>query len=169
MRRHLAESSEGTPARVLSPGALLELVRGVVGSGGSIWIRVTGISMNPVLREGDSVLLAAPRRRVRRGDVVFLDVEGTPLLHRVRRHEAGVLVTRGDAACRDDDRVSSDACIAQAVASRRGALTVALTLTLRFGVVPFLRMLAWKVRAGVPSSMFRTIQPLSRAVTRARS
>ena len=151
MQRQGPRLPEAPNARVIAPGALLDLVRGVVASGGSVWIRVTGISMNPVVREADSVLLTRPRRGPRRGDVVFLDLRGKPVLHRVRVLAPGVLVTRGDAACRDDEPVLPDAYVAQAVAVRRGGVTIALTPTLRFGVMPILWMLAWKFRVRVPS------------------
>jgi len=165
----VAESMEHAQARVLPASGLIELVRGVVASGGSLWVRVTGISMNPVLREGDSVLLAPPRRRLRRGDVVFLDFRGRPLLHRVQTNAAGMLVTRGDATCRDDEPVPSDACVAQAVAARRGTTILALTLTLRVGIKPLLWLVAWKIRTGLPPSVARTVTPLSRAIRRAIS
>lgn len=163
MRRQGSKLLEAADTRVVAPGALLDLVRGVVASGGSLWVRVTGLSMNPLIREGDSVLLARPLRPARSGDVVFLDIRGMPVLHRVRTHAPGVLVTRGDAACRDDEPVLLNACVAQAVAVRRGSVTIVLAPTLRFGVMPFLWMLAWKLRVRVPSSISRTIQPLSRA------
>lgn len=168
MQGYAADFPEHVDIRVLPPGGLLELVRGIVVSGGSLWIRVTGISMNPIIREGDSVLLVRPRRAPRRGDVVFVDVRGMPVLHRVRRNTAGVLVTRGDATTRDDEQVSCGACIAQAVAARRGDVTMALTPTLRFGIAPFLWLIAWTFRARILSSMARTFQPLSRALGRPR-
>jgi signal peptidase I len=144
-------------------------VRGVVGAGGSLWIQVTGISMNPVLRDGDGVLLAGFARAPRPGDVLFLDVSGRPLLHRVTRIESGKIVTRGDAALTDDAPVSPAACVAHALAVRRGAVTVALTPTLRFGVKALLWFAAWEIRLRLPTSMSQRVQPISRAITRALS
>jgi signal peptidase I len=147
----------------------MDLVRGVVSGGGELWIQVTGISMNPWLREGDSVLLAGLARPPRRGDVIFLDAGGRPLLHRVRRIESGGVVTRGDAALTDDAPVSPAACIAHALAVRRGEVTVALSPTLRFGLKALLWFAAWQLRLRVPSAMSQRVQPLSRAITRALS
>ena len=161
--------SPSAPTRILSAEGLTEVVRAVVGAGGSLWIRVTGISMNPLVREGDSVLLARLTRPVRRGDVLFLDVEGRPLLHRVRRIASGRIVTRGDSALTDDAPVPAAACVAHALAVRRGPVNIALSPTLRFGAKPLLRLAAWTLRARVPQSINRGVKPLSRAIARALS
>lgn len=167
MPRPLAEPP--VAARILSPEALLELVRGVVSARGSVWIRVTGISMNPLIREGDSVLLAPLSRGPRRGDVLFLDIESRPLLHRVRCIRGGEVVTRGDAALTDDSPASANACVARALAVRRGSVTVALAPTLEFGLKAVLWSVAWAVRTSLPSLMAQRVQSRSRAFTRALS
>jgi hypothetical protein len=155
--------------RILPSSGLIDLVRGVVSEGAALWIQVTGISMNPLLREGDSVLLARLARPPRRGDVVFLDVDGRPLLHRVRRVAAAGLVTGGDAAQTNDPLVPPAACVAHALAVRRGSITVALTPTLQFGIAPLLWFTAWAMRARIPASMDRGVKPLTRAIARALS
>lgn len=165
----IAESSRLPAARVLTAQRLIEVVRGVVADGGALWIRVTGISMNPGFREGDSVLLAKLARQPRRGDVVFLDVAGTPLLHRVRRNDGGRLTTRGDAAMTDDAPVSVAACVAHALAVRRGTVTIALLPTLRLGVAPLLWRATWEIRVRLPALIGRRVKPLSRALVRALS
>lgn len=169
MARHLADSPGSAVARILPSQDLIDLVRGVVGAGGSLWIQVTGISMNPVIQEGDSVLLAQLARAPRRGDVLFIDAGGRPLLHRVKRIESERIVTRGDAALTDDAPVSPAACVAHALAARRGPVTVALTPTLRLGVKALLWYAAWQIRVRVPFSLSQRVQPLSRAITRALS
>ena len=163
-----AESSTRS-VRILPADELIDLVRGVVSAGGSLWIQVTGISMNPLVREGDSVLLTALARPARRGDVLFLDAPGQPLLHRVRRLRDGMIVTRGDAAGTDDVPVSPSACVAHALAVRRESVTVALAPTVQLGIKPLLWLLAWRLRLRIPSSMGRRVQPLSRAIVRALS
>jgi hypothetical protein len=169
MQRLDADRASPSPARILPPQQLIDLVRGVASAGGALWVQVTGISMNPVIREGDSVLLAGFTRSPRSGDVVFLDIAGTPLLHRVRQVDAGTIVTRGDAARMDDAPAAAAACVAQAVAVRRGSVMVAMTPTLRFGVKALLWFAAWEVRLRVPSSLGPRVKPLSRAITRALS
>ena len=156
-------------ARILPADGLVDLVRGVVGAGGSLWIQVTGISMNPLLREGDGVLLTALARPARPGDVLFLDASGQPLLHRVHRLTNGMIVTRGDAARTDDVPVPPSACVARALAVRRGSVTVALAPTVRLGIKPLLWLLAWRLRLRIPAWMGRRVKPLSRAIVRALS
>lgn len=165
----LAADSSAVAARTLPADGLIELVRGVASAGGSVWIQVTGISMNPLIREGDSVLLTPLTRLPRPGDVLFLDAAGTPLLHRVRRLADGMVVTRGDAALADDVPVLPSACLARAVVLRRGSITMVLVPTWRFGVKPLLWLAAWQLRVRIPSSMGRRVKPLSRAVIRALS
>jgi hypothetical protein len=164
----VADVASAVP-RVLPPHRLTELVRGVVRADGSVWMRVTGISMNPVVREGDAVLLEPLRRAPRRGDVVFVDAASGPLLHRVRHANSREVITRGDAATRDDPSVPPWACLAQAVAVRRGSVTIALTPTLRLGPVALLWSAAWGLRLRLPAPIARTFTPLSRAIVRAFS
>jgi peptidase S24-like protein len=157
------------PARVLTPVRLLEVVRGVTEAGGNVWVRVTGISMNPILREGDSVLLGGFARPPQRGDVVLISVAGAPVLHRVVLRDALRVVTRGDAARADDLPVPHSACVGHALLARRESYLVALTPTLRFGVRPFLWFLAWRLRARVPSWLLRRASPVTHAIVRAIS
>jgi hypothetical protein len=164
-----ADAGSSALPRVLPPEQLIELVRGVVTSGGALWIHVTGLSMNPIVREGDAVLLERLRRAPQRGDVVLVDAASGPLLHRVRYSDARAVITRGDSTTTDDPPVSPSACLAQAVAVRRGSVTIALTPTLRLGPIPLLWSAAWAVRLRVPASIARTFSPLSRAIVRAIS
>lgn len=169
MPRPFAESAPAASVRILSSQGLIDLVRGVVTEGGSVWIQVTGISMSPLFREGDSVLLTGLSRAPRRGDVLFVDIGGRPLLHRVRRIASDRIVTRGDASLTDDAPVPLTAAVAHALAVRRGPATVALMPTLRFGAKALLWFAAWRVRVRIPSSVDRRVKPLSRAIIRALS
>src|SRR5688500_17309650 len=167
MQRQDAELASSPAARVLPAQDLIDLVRGVTGAGGSLWVQVTGISMNPMVREGDSVLLAGLTRSPRRGDVVFVDVGGTPLLHRVRELDGGMVLTRGDASLADDAPAPTSACVARALVVRRGSATVALTPTLRFGVKALLWFAAWTIRVRIPSPSGSRVRAPSRGITRA--
>ena len=165
----LSAKTSTVATRSVPPDALIDLVRGVASAGGSVWLQVRGISMNPVIREGDSVLLTALARPPQPGDVLFLDAAGKPLLHRVHRLADGMVVTRGDAALTDDVPVSPSACVARAVVLRRGPVTIALAPTLRFGIKPLLWLAAWQLRIRMPSPMGKRVKPLSRAIVRALS
>lgn len=67
-----------------------DTIRAVLDSGGEFRIYPQGTSMLPLLREGrDSVSLAKPEGRLRRGDIAFYQREnGAYILHRVIRAES---------------------------------------------------------------------------------
>jgi hypothetical protein len=143
---------EAAPAYVarVRPEALIEIVRTTVSLGGAIWIRVTGKSMNPIIRHGDRVLITASRGALRRGTVVLLDAGATPLLHRVVSHGAGWLITRGDSRKLNDQPHPITSILGRAIVVRRGGVTICLAPTLAFGFAPLLRAVAWWFRTLVP-------------------
>jgi hypothetical protein len=142
------------PARVarVKPEALIEIVRATVSVGGAIWIRVTGKSMNPIIRHGDRVLITRSRGTPPRGAVVLLDGGGTPLLHRVAAQRAGFVVTRGDSRTMNDAPHPMSSILGRAVVVRRGGVTICLAPTIAFGVVPLVRAVAWWIRTRVPEA-----------------
>ena len=136
-------------ARVL-PESLIEIVRAAVSAGGAIWIRVTGKSMNPLIRHGDRVLLAGLRGAPRRGQVVLLDAGGSPLLHRIVSRDSGSVVTRGDSRRTSDRPHPTSSIVAQALVVRRSGTTICLAPTLAFGLMPLVRAGAWWLRVRLP-------------------
>ncbi|MCI5131494.1 MAG: hypothetical protein D3904_08200 [Candidatus Electrothrix sp. EH2] len=80
-----------------------ELIRSLLHQGISVRVRVSGRSMQPLLKDGDIVELAPveePYPRI--GDIVFFrDQSGNPLLHRLIRRryrdKLRYLQTKGDA------------------------------------------------------------------------
>ncbi len=64
-----------------------------------------GNSMSPFIRDGDLVYLK-PCSRYRVGDVVLSGTEHGVVLHRIVRMTSGQVVTRGDAAGREDPPVA---------------------------------------------------------------
>jgi hypothetical protein len=140
------------PARVarVRPEALIEIVRTTVSVGGAIWIRVTGKSMNPIVRHDDRVLITASRGVPRRGAVLLLDAAGTPLLHRVVSHSAGWVITRGDSRKLNDAPHPISSILGRAILVRRGGVAICLAPTLVFGLAPLLRAVAWWFRVRVP-------------------
>jgi hypothetical protein len=91
-------------------------------------------------------------------------MNGNPILHRVRRRHGTSIVTRGDASRHDDSPVSVDNCVGLAVAVRRNGALIALTPTLRFGLLPLIRYAAWSLRIRVPPGV---TGPLFHAIGRA--
>lgn len=87
------------------------------------FIRITGHSMLPLLRDGDQVLVAHGYAGVRRGDVVVLRHNSALVAHRVLRifsDEAGTqLLTKGDNASQFDPVVSAEAILGRVLAVKR--------------------------------------------------
>jgi peptidase S24-like protein len=132
------------------PEALIEIVRAAVSAGGAIWIRVTGKSMNPLIRHGDRVLLASQRGAPRRGQVVLLDAGGSPLLHRIVRGDGESVVTRGDNRRTSDRPHPTSSIVAHALVVRRSGTSICLAPTLAFGLMPLVRAGAWWLRVRLP-------------------
>jgi hypothetical protein len=63
-----------------------------------------------------------------------------------------------------DTPVSVDNCVGLAVAVRRNGALIALTPTLRFGLLPLIRYAAWSLRIRVPPGV---TGPLFHAIGRA--
>ncbi|MEJ7811603.1 MAG: nucleotidyltransferase family protein [Gemmatimonadaceae bacterium] len=148
-----ASGPGATPASApvvhLSGGRLAELVAGVTGVRGEMWMVVTGKSMMPALAPNDRVLLGAPRPRARVGDVVLRAGDDAPVLHRVVRSTTAGVVTRGDACMADDAPVPPASVIARAIAVARGEIITPLSVSPRFGPRPLVGFLVSRVRVRV--------------------
>ena len=132
----------------LRPEALLQLVRQVIGEGGSLWIGAQGPSMSPTIRDADHVLLA-PVGNLRRGHIVLADVAGRAVLHRVTATDERHVWTAGDGVlCTDPPRLRSS-IIARAIARERGGRITALAWQSELGALPLARGLWWEMRLGV--------------------
>jgi signal peptidase I len=98
----------------------------ILAGGNELVVRVTGGSMAPILRDGDTVTLRrADASAVRPGDIVFYRrAAGPGVLHRVirrRRLRDGRLLfqTMGDALCTPEQPFDQEALLGMAVAVRR--------------------------------------------------
>jgi len=138
-------------ARV-EPAALLEIARAAISVGGAVWIRVTGKSMNPLIRHGDRVLVGALRTAPAVGAIVLLDAGGMPLLHRVVAKSGDTITTRGDSRRTSDQPRRVTDVVGRAVIVRRGGTPICLVPTLAFGIAPLFRALAWWVRVRIPGT-----------------
>jgi Peptidase S24-like len=114
--------------------------------GASEWVAVSGVSMLPLIRSGDEVLVRFGPERPKRGEIVLFWENGRMVVHRLvrtrSRREGDVLVTRGDGtlsfdrpfpagesfgivrACR---RTETDALVPIAAGGRRGAFVAAVS------------------------------------------
>lgn len=146
--RTLAERTLPPVCEVSGP-ALLEIARAATGTGGCLWIRVTGKSMNPLIRHGDRVLVAPLRAPARVGQIVLLDSGGAPLLHRIVDIDGGWLITRGDSRRSFDPRLPAAAVLGRVMAVRRGDTVLCVAATFSFGLLPLLRGCVWGLRMQV--------------------
>lgn len=91
------------------------------------WWRPRGYSMQPVIEDGDRVLVApVDPRRLRVGDIVKFRLGDQLRMHRlVARRRGGQLVFRGDASD-TEEVVATPAVIGIAVAVERGGRIIAL-------------------------------------------
>lgn len=122
-----------------------EALRLRLAANGEQWIRATGGSMWPTIRDGDEVLVTAPIGDPRIGQVVLVEASARLVLHRVAR-AAGRLTTIGDASEQEDGPLRPGAIVATAIAARREGRTIALAPTLRFGPAAVARWAAYAIR-----------------------
>ena len=89
----------------------LELILALLRQGLTVRLRVSGISMLPLIQEGDVVeVTPLCEKKIRRGDIVFFcDHQGNPFIHRLHRlrYDSKVLhlQTKGDACAGYDPAV----------------------------------------------------------------
>ena len=124
--------------RVVTP-LLQDLVRG----GRVVRVRVTGHSMSPFIRSGDTVQIEPLVARVRFGDVVAAVSNGRLLIHRLVSFGSEPLATRGDVALLDDTALAAADLLGRVTVVVRGGQRVRLGL----GVERIL--LAWLSRLGL--------------------
>lgn len=95
-------ATHGARVPQVTGDTLAQIVRSVTREGGRMWLIATGTSMVPTIRAGDRILLTPVRGDLHVGDIVFVENDGQPLLHRVERLMGNSLITRGDACPRSD-------------------------------------------------------------------
>ena len=89
---------ETAPIRVIPTEEYFSLVRRQLAENGHAYVRVTGSSMRPLLRDRESIVIVEDVKRVppQKGDVVLYRAGGGYVLHRVMRADAGDFLIRGD-------------------------------------------------------------------------
>lgn len=107
------------------PG-VLEVVREVLAVAGTVRARAAGRSMWPTVRDGSVVTLIRLESTVRPGQVVLMDWNGLPVLHRVLRVEGDLVHTIGDACVYPDapTRLADVLALAITVRDNRGMITL---------------------------------------------
>jgi hypothetical protein len=123
----------GRGLKLSGPG-VLETIREVIAVAGTVKARAAGTSMWPTIPDGSLVTLIRLDRSIRPGQIVLIDWNGMPVLHRVERVVGDLVHTIGD-ACTDPDPPTSFAdvvALATSVADNRGEIT--LTGSWRHGI-----------------------------------
>ena len=102
-----------------------EILRERLGAGESIWLPIRGRSMRPLLRSG-ALILVAPAARVRFGDVLAYESEGTLVCHRVIGRRGAALLTRADHRAVGPELVTLPQIVGIVTAFERRGVTVDL-------------------------------------------
>lgn len=129
----------------------------LLGAGRTLRFTAKGDSMDPLIRDGDTLFLApANLSRIKFGDVVFfVNSEGMPLIHRViktqKRGKERWLLIRGDRGNRVDGYFPPVEVFGQVIAFERAGLQIRADQP----VYRFLgRLAAWRSRAFPTSPRF---------------
>lgn len=117
------------------------LIRQQLADKGQAFVRVTGISMQPLLRHVRDGVILAPPSRIRRGDIVLFDRRnGHYALHRVIRAQKSGFTMAGDNQWHVEKDLPYDQVVGVAIAIDRNGRRIPCT---NF----FIKIYAWAVPA----------------------
>jgi Peptidase S24-like len=103
-----------------------EIVRERIDAGEATWLPVRGRSMQPLLASGSRILVA-PAARVRFGDLLAYECEGTIVCHRMIGRRGAHLMTRADHRGAGPEHVRPAQILGVVTALERGRAVVDLT------------------------------------------
>jgi peptidase S24-like protein len=103
-----------------------EIVRERIGAGEPTWLPVHGRSMRPLLASGSRILVA-PAARVRFGDLLAYECEGTVVCHRVIGRRGAHVMTRADHRGAGPELVRPDQIVGVVTALERSGVVIHLT------------------------------------------
>jgi Peptidase S24-like len=103
-----------------------EILRERIDAGEPTWLPVRGRSMRPLLASGSRILVA-PAARVRFGDLLAYECEGTVVCHRVIGRRDAHLMTRADHRGAGPELVRLDQIVGVVTAFERGGAVIHLT------------------------------------------
>jgi len=107
----MAPASPHTVSLAWPMEVVLALAREQLDHEKSLRLATQGHSMWPRLRDGDVVVVEPLLGPPRVGDVVLIATPSRLILHRVIRSDAHAIITKGDAAPRDDGPIPRDAIL----------------------------------------------------------
>src|SRR2546430_10384553 len=114
-----------SPAALWRP-IVTEILRERIGAGEPTWLPVRGRSMRPLLSRGTRILVARATR-IRRGDLVAYEHEGTIVCHRALGRRGPALLTRADHRGAEAERVMPAQIVGVVISLKRAGAVVDLT------------------------------------------
>jgi hypothetical protein len=102
-----------------------DILRTRLGAGEHVWLPVRGSSMLPLLTRGTRIRVA-PAARVRFGDLLAYECEGSVVCHRVIGRRGGTLLARADHRGAGPDVVTRSQVLGVVSALERRGVTVDL-------------------------------------------
>lgn len=120
-----SHSDSSLPGRAPLPPDALKTALELWGQAGEAhYLPVRGMSMLPLLRDGDYLLLAHGNRDIRRGDIVVFQRPDGLIAHRVLqildRESGRALLTKGDYVSGIDPQIAAEELLGRVLAVRRG-------------------------------------------------
>jgi hypothetical protein len=124
--RSTADVADPRAGFKLAGPAMLEVVREAIAIAGFARVRAAGMSMWPTLGDGSLVTVVALPATLRPGQIVLMDWNGRPVLHRVVRVSGDTIVTLGDSNLQADPptQVANVCALATSVTDGRGVVTL---------------------------------------------
>jgi hypothetical protein len=135
------ESGLGAEDVHFSGSDFLELLRPLLDGGHTVRFQAHGVSMTPVIRNGDTVTVSPiSAYSIQLGDVVAAEspLMGRVVLHRVIKREPGGLILRADNAGVPDGFVAERAVMGKVVCVHRNGQSVRLAKGLEAMMLAFL-------------------------------
>ncbi len=134
-------SKADAPVRAIPTEAYFALVRQKLFEEGRAYVRVTGMSMWPLLHHLRDGVILAPPDRIRAGDIVLFDRRtGRYALHRVIRIKGNVFTMAGDNQAHAEKNLPCDQIVGVAVAIDRKGRQIA---SRNFGMRIYALALTW--------------------------
>jgi signal peptidase I len=123
----------------------LSLLRASLEAGTVARLRIDGVSMRPILRQGDIVVVrSCPIEELRLGDVLVIQRENDLVTHRLVAVKPDGWYTKGDASSALDSPAAEEAILGRVEAVERGSLSWSTQSNRWIGASRFIGWLAWQ-------------------------
>ena len=150
--------------RTIDTQAYLTVLRELVEDGNSVSLNVSGMSMFPFLEhERDTVYFEAPKRNLRRGDIVFYQrSNGQYVMHRIYKVKGDEYYIVGDAQRVIEEPVQKDQIFAIVTqVKRNGRMLTPSNLTWKFYERVWINLLPYR---GVLMLPYRAVRKVRKVV-----